>query len=91
MSQNDKEFSRQTRMEEAYLDMHKFSPEVFYKRNDRNSYDIKIAHKKKEVFLREYMKDGLTDHVVLTYNGVEENIDSMYKAELRANEILRSK
>lgn len=83
------EFSRQTRLDDAYSDMHGFKPKVSYRRIDNNAYEIQLIHNNRTVVLRENMKKGLTDFVTLTFGGAVTTLKSMYEAELEANKILK--
>jgi len=62
---------------------------VWRKINKSNEYEIKIASGEKEVIIREVMKKGLTDFVVLTI-GEETRTFKKYKdAEVAAIEYLK--
>lgn len=87
----DKEFKRKENLEKAYKELHGIKPKVYKKILSRNGYSIKIEMNKKEAILTEFMKDGLTDHVVLECGGNVYSMNSMYEAEKKANELLGSK
>jgi len=82
---------RNENIEKAYEEMYGISPEISYSHANRDKYSVNIALGDKTVTLTETMVKGLTDFVILEYDGNKERFKSMYEAELRANEILRGK
>lgn len=82
---------RNEAIDEVYYEMHGIRPEISYDRINRDKYSVKIALGGKEVIITETMENGLTDSVVLESQGIgTESFKTMYGAETRANEILRS-
>ena len=84
-------FVKNENVTSVYNELHKIKPDIYTRKNEKGLREIKLSFKKKDVFLMEFLKDGLTDYALLTHNGVDEVFKSVYEAELRANEILRSK
>jgi len=82
---------RNEKIEVAYKEMHGITPEISYTHANKNKYSVNITLGDKEVTLTETMVKGLTDFVILEYDGNKERFKSMYEAELRANELLRGK
>jgi len=83
------EFTRQTKLDDAYNEMHGYKPEVSYKRLNKNVYEIQLVHNGETVILKETMKDGMTDFVTLTHGEDVSSIKSMYEGEVEANKILK--
>ena len=77
-------WQRQTMLEDAFLDMHKIKPEVYYQRINRNTYKIKLVYSNKEAILMEVLKNGLPDVVTMEYGGETKNYKCMYDAEMDA-------
>lgn len=84
-------FIRQTKIEDAYEDMHGIKPEVSYLRQDPNCYHVKLKFKNKEVIITEILDRGLTKKVTLEYEGKTEDFKHVYDAELRANDLMKGK
>jgi capsule polysaccharide modification protein KpsS len=83
------EFSRQTRLEDNFEDMHKIKPQIYYLRINKNQYKIKLTLGNKQAIITEIMEGGLPKTVTLEYDGIIENFKFPIEAERRATEILR--
>ena len=83
------EWSRQTMLEETFLDMRGIKPEIYYQRTSGNSYRIKLNYNDKEVILKEVLENGLTKEATMEYDGIATLFKSMYDAETEATRILK--
>lgn len=84
------EFVRNERVEDVFNEMHGIKPRIEYNRLSGNVYKVKISLNGKECILTETMKNGLTASVALDTPSGTESHKSMFNAEKRAVEILRS-
>jgi hypothetical protein len=82
------EFTIQNKLKDVYQEMHGIRVDIYYQRISPDSYKIKLVLNDSEVIITEHMKRGLTDFVELKYGDTIETFDSVYNAEVRANEIL---
>jgi hypothetical protein len=83
-------WARQSKLEDAYYEMHSIRPEVYYWRENNNTYKVRLVLNGKEAIITENLQDGLTQSVILEINNIVIPCKSVYGAEVKANELLRS-
>jgi len=77
-------------IDEDFFSLHGIKPQVYQLRENGNNLKSKLIYGGKEIVLHETLDKGLTKDVILSYNNQDERFESVYKAEQRAADILRS-
>ena len=80
----NKNWQRQTMLDDSFMDMHGIKPEVYYHRENRDEYSIRLVYQGKEIVLTEVMFKGLPKTVTLQCGDNIEAYKCMYDAEVSA-------